>query len=551
MEWFNRSRVSLWLIGSLLVTLILASRTQAEFMYGDPVKVSQLYSPYGDSNTQISPDGLELYFVSNRPKDGESFKYDIWVASRASIENDWDSPERLPDSINTENGEFTPCLSSDGLTLYFGAKVADNVDLWFSTRASLESPWSERINLGNTINTEFGEDGPHLSADGLSLYFNSGRPGGFGKNDIYVSTRPSKADPWEPPVNLGENVNSSQYDIYPFISPDGLALFFSRGPGWNNKCYVCRRESQKHAWGPAVEFSPVNMPGRGIQNFSFSSEGSTLYFVGYTNYFDPSTFDTWQVEVTPMVDLNGDGQVEVQDVTFMTEHWGQDDPLCDISPLPMGDGIVDKGDLEVLTDNMLPIDRTVLAHWALDELAGNVAHDSAYRFDAAVLGDALWQPENGQVDGALALDGINDYMETPYVLNPEQGSFSVFAWIKGGAPGQVVLSQADGADWLLADGTAGNLQTDLKGKGRGWDPSLHSDALITDGNWHHIGLVWDDGYRRLYVDGQSVAMDAIRRNNFPDNAGNLYIGAANDRHANTLWSGLVDDVRIYNRAVKP
>jgi hypothetical protein len=43
------------------------------------------------------------------------------------------------------------------------------------------------------------------------------------------------------------------------------------------------------------------------------------------------------------------------------------------------------------------------------------------------------------VDGALECDGIDDYISTDFVLDPEDGSFSVFAWIKGGVPGQVII----------------------------------------------------------------------------------------------------------------
>ena len=79
---------------------------------------------------------------------------------------------------------------------------------------------------------------------------------------------------------------------------------------------------------------------------------------------------------------------------------------------------------------------------------------------------ALVGPTAGKVDGALAFDGTDDYISTPFVLNPAAGVFSVFAWIKGGAPGQVIISQRQGgANWLLTDPQAGALMTELKGSG--------------------------------------------------------------------------------------
>src|SRR5438034_6176124 len=46
------------------------------------------------------------------------------------------------------------------------------------------SEWSPPVNLGPTVNSGFIDAGPALSKDGLSLYFNSNRPGGYGGNDI-------------------------------------------------------------------------------------------------------------------------------------------------------------------------------------------------------------------------------------------------------------------------------------------------------------------------------------------------------------------------------
>jgi Tol biopolymer transport system component len=77
-------------------------------------------------------------------------------------------------------------------------------------------------NLGSTANSSSGEGVLRISADGLSLYFASTRPGGYGGLDIWVTTRATKADPWGTPMNLGPPVNSSADDYAPSISADGL-----------------------------------------------------------------------------------------------------------------------------------------------------------------------------------------------------------------------------------------------------------------------------------------------------------------------------------------
>ena len=90
--------------------------------------------------------------------------------------------------------------------------------------------------------------------------------------------------------------------------------------------------------------------------------------------------------------------------------------------------------------------------------------------------------------------------------------------------------------------------TELKGTGR-FDRSLVSGSIITDGNWHHIGFVWDDSNRTLYVDDVEVATDTQPR--MRSSYGDLYIGAGKNLDPGNFFSGLIDDVRIYNRAITP
>jgi N-acetylneuraminic acid mutarotase len=251
----------------------------------------------------------------------------------------------------------------------------------------------------------------------------------------------------------------------------------------------------------------------------------------------------------PLPDFNGDGTVDIKDLLRLIESWGQNDPVVDITP-PFGDGIVDVLDLELLMSYWgQPVDDpTLIAHWTLDEAEGDIAYDSAGYNDAVIFGDPAWQPESGMVDGALSFDGFDDYVSTEFVLNPTDGKFSVFEWIKGGAPGQVVIAQKDGVNWLCADSSEGNLMTELKGAGRG-SAELLSQTNITDGNWHRIGLVWDGSHRMLYVDDIAVAEDA--QPNLEGFYNGLYIGTGKSMELGSFWSGLIDDVRIYNRAVTP
>jgi len=259
------------------------------------------------------------------------------------------------------------------------------------------------------------------------------------------------------------------------------------------------------------------------------------------------------VRATP--DFNSDGIVDSADICIMVDYWHTDEPSCDIAPPPFGDGTVDVLDLAALAEYLFIEldmgDPTLVGHWALDETGGNIAYDRAGTCDGTLSGTPVWQPADGMVDGALQFDGVDDFILISIIsplLNSIEGPFSVFAWVKDGAPGQVVISQRAGVNWLCADTSEGNLMTELKGTGR--DISiLSSKAVITDGNWHRIGLVWDGSHRTLYVDGVVVAEDTLA--NLEVSSSGLYIGTGKTRETGTYWSGLIDDVRIYNRAVIP
>jgi hypothetical protein len=134
-------------------------------------------------------------------------------------------------------------------------------------------------------------------------------------------------------------------------------------------------------------------------------------------------------------------------------------------------------------------------------------------------------------------------------MGSADGVFSVFAWVKGGAPGQVIISQTGGANWLLADPAEGKLMTELQGIGRGGNVPIVSETVITDGNWHRVGLVWDGSDRVLYADDAEVARDT--QSGLETSEGGLYIGAGSTLDPAGFFSGLIDDVRIYNRAISP
>jgi hypothetical protein len=256
-------------------------------------------------------------------------------------------------------------------------------------------------------------------------------------------------------------------------------------------------------------------------------------------------------------DFNGDGIVDAKDMCIMVDNWLSEDPLCDIAPPPFGDGIVNVQDLILLSEHLFEeiLSPELVAYWKFDETEGAMAYELVGGKDGYLFGDPVWQPGTGTKDGALQFDGVNDYVLSIFSLNPAQGPFSVFAWIKGGNPGQVIISQMDsinsGETWLGIDPVNGRLMTGLVSppNGRFISQPLESNHIVTDDIWHHVGFVWDGSYRTLYVDGIEVTKDADALTSLKNSDGSLYIGVNKNLDAGTYFSGLIDDVRIYNVAL--
>lgn len=458
MSWMKCSTALEVLTVSVCIIVLCSNDAKADFTFGEPTNLGPtVNSSVEDERPSISADGLSLYFNSILP--GGYGSFDIWMTTRATTADEWGEPVNLGPTVNSGHRDQTPCISPDGLSLYFNSGRPGGYggtlwgDIWVTERAATSDPWGTPVNLGPIVNSPGHAYGPSISADGLSLYFGSDRPGGLGGDDLFVSTRITIDDSWREPVNLGQTVNSSVNEGTPSISADGLALFSSgyafgpyrSGGSGNADLWVTTRATVSDAWG-----DPVNL-GRTINTTyhdffpGISADGSTLFFMS-DRFGGYGSWDLWQAPVFPIVDFNGDGKVDGFEVCTMAERWGTDDSLCDIGPMPWGDSIVDVEDLKVLAKYIGKerVDKSLMTHWALDETEGSIAYDSAADNDGMLMRGPAWQPDDGMVGGTLGFDGVDDHVITDPVLNPANGPFSVLAWIKGGASGQAIISQQDG-----------------------------------------------------------------------------------------------------------
>ncbi len=352
---------------------LAADVANADLTFGEPINLGPpINTGAGEGCARFTADGLSMFFESNQP--GGVGGCDIWVSTRETVDDPWGEPVSLGSPVNTEGNELANNISPDGLSLYFNSIRPGGyggLDILVSTRSTTNDPWGEPVNLGPNINSSGWEDGNRISADGLTLYFTSDRPGGYGQIDIWVTTRPTVSDPWTEPVNLGPNINTDKWDLGAHVLTDGRVLLFTSGGegtlgGHDN--WIARRKTASEPWGIPVNLGPIINSKSDDRAPSLAPDGSGVYFHsrrpgGYGG------FDIWRALVFPVIDLNADGIVDSADICIMVESWGTDDPLCDIGPPPFGDGIVDVQDLIVLAEHLFE-EPGLIAYWKLDETEG-------------------------------------------------------------------------------------------------------------------------------------------------------------------------------------
>jgi predicted secreted protein len=335
---------------------------KADFTTGIPENLGPgINSPGFESAAGISTDGLSFYFGRDL--------VELWVSTRVTKDDPWGAAMYLgpltPNDISmtaSSIGFLATLTTADSLECYLSAQLTGGYgrrDIWCMKRETLDDAWGPLVNIGPPVNTTYDEHSACVSPDGLELYFSGRleegvRPGGYGYADLWVTRRATRDDPWTEPINLGLTINSAYTDARPSISPDGLLLFFdSNCPGGYGSLdlYVTRRTALSDLWGEPMNLGPL-VNTAGIEECArISADGSTLYWDSPRpgGYGDN---DMWQASIEPIVDLNGDGIVDCADMCIIVDNWGTDEPLCDIGPTPLGDGIVDVQDLIVLSEHL-------------------------------------------------------------------------------------------------------------------------------------------------------------------------------------------------------
>ncbi len=221
-------------------------------------------------------DGTQLFFTRRV----DIYNEDFYGSSRQKIST-WENAQPLKGSLNTPQSEGAMMISQDGNWLVFtGCYRPDSYggcDLYISYKN--KEGWSAAKNLGNRINSDQWESQPCLSPDKRELYFASRKPGGLGGSDLYVSRLQDNGQ-WSDPENLGPGINSAADEQCPFIHADNQTLYFTSSywPGYGDDDLFMVRKVAEGKWSTPKNLGyPINTIDREGTLF-ITADGKTAYY---------------------------------------------------------------------------------------------------------------------------------------------------------------------------------------------------------------------------------------------------------------------------------
>jgi concanavalin A-like lectin/glucanase superfamily protein len=188
-----------------------------------------------------------------------------------------------------------------------------------------------------------------------------------------------------------------------------------------------------------------------------------------------------------------------------------------------------------------------VAHWPLDETSGPTAQDIEGGHDGDLTDGPVWTP--GQIEGGLSFDGSDDYINVPHQDTLSFSTFTISAWVKPAALNgyRVIVSKGTAADLNYYLGTNNNeISFGFLNVGV-WTEFNTTGAGLAINNWYHLTGTFDDaiGEAKMYLNGV-LLHTATTTASPPACNDDLMIGTT---VFNEFWSGLLDDVRIYDRVL--
>lgn len=177
----------------------------------------------------LSPDESRLYFISNAPKNDrtESEDYDIWYVNRE--ETGWSEPINAGSPVNSEFHEYYISFTSNGAMYFASNRAAEqnrafNFDIY---KADFDgTKFINAVAADSGVNSRMYEADVFVSPDESFLIFSSFRKKGLGEGDLYISFKKEDGS-WSKAKNMGSIINSEGHELCPFVTKDGRYLFYT------------------------------------------------------------------------------------------------------------------------------------------------------------------------------------------------------------------------------------------------------------------------------------------------------------------------------------
>lgn len=266
----------------LLTTVVLQAQTVQQLS-------SQLDLYQNVRDFCLSADGKEAYFSIQSPN--QDLSQLVCVKNKA-----WNRPELLPFCDGYKYLE--PFLSPDGLRLYFASDrpkseektMKSDFDIWYVERKDKKSAWSAPINAGDNVNSENDEFYPSLAANN-NLYLTISAPSGIGKDDIYYCKWDGKA--YSKPILLSEKINSKGYEFNAFIAQDESYLIYSKyktKDGFGSGDLYLAKKDENGEWLEAENLGKkINSKYMDYCPF-YDAKNKRLYFTSRRNQLEAKQF---------------------------------------------------------------------------------------------------------------------------------------------------------------------------------------------------------------------------------------------------------------------
>jgi hypothetical protein len=209
--------------------------------FGAMAPVAEINSVADDDDPSFTADGLELVFNSNR-----GGNIDIFGSTRASVDDPWGTPTALAE-LNTGTIDGNPVIAPDGLSVWLSSDRATlNLQIYVATRQRRTVQFSSPVAVAEFASSSKA-NACAVSADGLQLIIESDVNGA---DDLFMTTRTSVAEPWATPLLIDSIDMIAGPNREAWLSPNALHLYWG-------KAATLWRASRADTRGPFVGASEV------------------------------------------------------------------------------------------------------------------------------------------------------------------------------------------------------------------------------------------------------------------------------------------------------